>query len=349
MVDQAATALQNRFGFERNLAESYANQAMFSGNFNTGIGWPGNQGAGGSGSGGGNGVPASGRVGVGVSTSGSKTSTTTGTASGTNGLSEAKDFLEQTSKSQNWGQQRDSFFRATGNSSSSELSARSASVSASYTKAESVANEARTSYETAERLENAASLRDSNGVSLSENLTQPFVNFVLAEQRAMPGIAPDWNPTRGQAVTPAEVAERDFYIAEFIKAEQAKIIGGIEPSFVEPTPAGIARPSANTQARVRMAGASGIEQIEQTPLPVDGDLRSRADIDEVRGDRRETVAAGGRSVGGALERRDEAFERVRPTISPNPQETLDNVLGKESEGYIAKTWRGAKSVVSKDD
>ena len=189
-----------------------------------------------------------------------------------------------------------------------------------------------------------ASLRDSNGVSLSENLTQPFVNFVLAEQRAMPGIAPDWNPTRGQAVTPAEVAERDFYIAEFIKAEQAKIVAGIEPSFVEPTPAGIARPSANTQARVRIAGASGIEQIEQTPLPVDGDLRSRADIDEVRGDRRETVAAGGRSVGGTVERREEAFERVRPTITPNPQETLENVIGKDDRGITETTIEGIRDV-----
>lgn len=170
------------------------------------------------------------------------------------------------------------------------------------------------------------------------------MNFVLAEQRAMPGIAPDWNPTRGQAVTPAEVAERDFYIAEFIKAEQAKIVAGIEPSFVEPTPAGIARPSANTQARVRIAGASGIEQIEQTPLPVDGDLRSRADIDEVRGDRRETVAAGGRSVGGTVERREEAFERVRPTITPNPQETLENVIGKDDRGITETTIEGIRDV-----
>jgi hypothetical protein len=221
-------------------------------------------------------------------------------------------------------------------------------VSASYTKAESVTNEARTSYETAERLENAASLRDSNGVSLSENLTQPFVNFVLAEQRAMPGIAPDWNPTRGQAVTPSEVAERDFYIAEFIKAEQARVVAGIEPSFVEPTPAGIARPSANTQARVRMAGASGIEQIEQTLLPVDGDLRSRADIDEVRGDRRETVAAGGRSVGSAVKHREEAFERVRPSITPNPKETLDNVIGKDDRSYLDKLGDGLNDAFGPD-
>jgi hypothetical protein len=218
-------------------------------------------------------------------------------------------------------------------------------VSASYTKAESVANEARTSYETAKRLENAASLRDSNGVSLSENLTQPFVNFVLAEQRAMPGIAPDWNPTRGQAVTPAEVAERDFYIAEFIKAEKDKVVAGIESSLVEPSPAGIARPSANTQAKVRRIGASGIEQVGQTPLPLDGDLRSRADIDEVRGDRRETVAAGSRSVGGAVERREEAFERVRPTITPNPQETLDNVLGKDDRSYAGKILDGLGSII----
>jgi conjugal transfer mating pair stabilization protein TraG len=343
MVDQAATALQNRFGFERSLAESYANQAMFSGNFSTGLGWPGNQGAGGAGSGsGGSAGPGSGRVGVGVTTSGSKTSTTTGTASGTNGLSEAKDFLEQQAKSQNWGQQRDSFYRATANSSSSELAARSASLSASYSRANSVAQEARTAYETANRLEDAASLRDSNGVSLSENLTQPFVNFVLGEQRAMPGITPDWNPTRGQAITPAEIAERDFYIGEFIKAEEAKIRAGVEPSFVEPSPAGIARPSANTQAQVARLGAGGIAQVESTPVPIDAGLRTRDQIDDLRGDRGELVGAGGRYVGGALERREEAFERVRPTITPNPQETLNNVVGKDDRGITETTIDGIR-------
>ena len=341
MVDQAATALQNKFGFDRNLAESFANQAMFSGNFNTGIGWPGRQGAGGSGSGG-NGVPATGSVGAGVSTSGSKTSTTTGTATGSNSLSEARDFLEQQSKTQNWGQQRDSFIRATGNSSSSDLAARSASVSASYTKADSVAQEARTSFETANRLEDAASLRDSNGVSLNENLTQPFVNFVLGEQRAMPGITPGWNPTRGQAITKDEVAERDFYITEFIKSEEAKIRAGVEPSFAEPTPAGIARPSANTQAQVARIGASGIEAVSATPVPLSDDLRSRDQIDDVRDDRRELVGVGGRYVSGGVERREEAFERVRPTITPNPQETLDNVMGKDDRGYWDKLTDGLR-------
>lgn len=326
MIDQAATALQNKYGFDRSLAESYANQMMFSGNLTTGIGWPAIQG--GPGGAAGNGL-LTGKVGVGATTTGSKTSTTTGTAAGTNSLSEAKDFLEQQARSQNWAQQRDSFFRSSANTSSSELAARSTSMSASYTKANAVAEEARTAYETALRLENAASLRDSNGVSMAENLTQPFVNFVLREQRAMPGITPDWNPTRGQAVTPNEIAERDFYIAEFIKAEKEKVVAGVEPSFVEPSPAGIARPSANSQANVRRVGAQGIEQVASTPLPVSRDLRSRDDIDALRQDRTTIVGAGGRYVGGAVERREEAFDRVRPNISPNPQETLNNVIGKD--------------------
>jgi hypothetical protein len=110
MVDQAATALQNRFGFERSVAESYASEAMFSGSFNTGLGLPsyGSGRAGGAVAGGG----AGGRVGVGVTTTGSKRSTSSGQASARDGLSEVKGFLQNQSKTQNWGQQRDSFFRA---------------------------------------------------------------------------------------------------------------------------------------------------------------------------------------------------------------------------------------------
>jgi conjugal transfer mating pair stabilization protein TraG len=354
MVDQAATALQNRFGFDRSLAESYATQAMFSGDFSTGaFSKPTSPKTGAAAPAATDANPSSisvgDRIGIGVRTSANKTSTTTGTATGTNGLSEAKDFLEQQSRSQNWGQQRDSFFRATANSSSSDIAARSASLSASYSRANSVAEEARTAYETANRLENAASLRDSNGVSLAENLTQPFVNFVLAEQRAMPGITPDWNPTRGQATTPAEIAERDFYIAEFVKSEEAKIRAGVEPSFVEPTPAGIARPSANTQSQVGRLGAAAVADVGSTPVPEADDLRSRGDIDALRDDRGGTVAAGGRYVGGALDRREEAFERVRPTITPNPQETLDNAIGKDDRAYWEKLRDGSAEAVGLSD
>ncbi len=184
---------------------------------------------------------------------------------------------------------------------------------------------------------------------MSENLTQPFVNFVLAEQHAMPGITPDWNPTRGQATTPAEIAERDFYIKEFIKSEEAKIRSGVEPSFVEPTPAGIMRPSANTQAQVGRLGAAAVAEVGSMPVPEADDLRSRGDIDALRDDRSGTVAAGGRYVGGGLERREEAFERVRPTITPNPQQTLDNVLGKDDRNPWEKLRDGGAEILGLSD
>jgi hypothetical protein len=155
-------------------------------------------------------------------------------------------------------------------------------------------------------------------------------------------------PTRGQAITPAKIAERDFYIGEFIKAEEAKIRAGVEPSFVEPSPAGIARPSANTQAQVARLGAGGIAQVGSTPVPVDAGLRSREQIDDLRGDRGEVVGAGGRYVGGALERREEAFERVRPTITPDPQQTLDNVIGKDDRSYLDKLGDGLNDAFGPD-
>lgn len=77
-------------------------------------------------------------------------------------------------------------------------------------------------------------------------------------------------------------------------------------------------------------------------MPVSDDLRSRDEIDDVRDDRREVVGGGGRYVGGAVERREEAFERVRPTITPNPQETLDNVIGRDDRGYWDKLTDGVR-------
>ena len=100
---------------------------MFSGSFNTGLGLPSyaSGGVAGAGLGGG----AAGRVGVGVNTTGSKRSTSSGQASANDSLSEVQDFLQNQSKTQNWGEQRDAFYRATANSSSSDLAARSASLS----------------------------------------------------------------------------------------------------------------------------------------------------------------------------------------------------------------------------
>jgi hypothetical protein len=65
----------------------------------------------------------------------------------------------------------------------------------------------------------------------------------------------------------------------------------------------------------------------------------------LRDDRRLIVGDGSRYVDGAVGRREEAFERVRPTITPNPQETLDNVMGKDDRSYGGKLLDGIGSII----
>ncbi len=324
-VDQAATALQNRYGFERSVAQNYADEYFHTGQISSNLGG-GFRGGGG----GGNaapitvgGVP----VNVGASLSGTtgKTKRTgeTGSASGSDSLGQTQDFLSQFARSHNWGEQREAFNRAVHNTSNGSLASKADSISASYSSAASVSQEARKSYDEAQRFETAASLRDSNGVSVAENLSQPFVNFVLGEQRklAATGIQPDWNPTRGQATTPNQRAEQTFYVGQFVKAEEARIREGAEPSFaLTPSPAGIARPSANSQAKVQSIGEDGQAAIGRRGLPGIGDVEGTID------DTRRGIAARrqyeAERVGGYINSRATEFNRVKGTLSPQPKETL---------------------------
>ena len=99
------------------------------------------------------------------------------------------------------------------------------------------------------------------------------------------GIPHEWNPTR-QAMSPGEIAERDHYIREFTQARMEQMKAGIEPSMIEPTPAGLSRPSVNSQTKVHQLSDDGIAAVRARGLPVGPDIEGRID-----GDRSE-VAAG---------------------------------------------------------
>ena len=157
-IDQTATALQNKFGFDRNQAESYATEWALSGNLTTGApqGSIGGKGKGAL-------VGAGSALGAGVTTNASRRTGTSQTITGSDGLSEVKDFLQSESHNQSWSANRDSFFKAASSSTSGTLNTAAQNLSSSFTRANSAAREARTSFEEARRFESAASLRDSNG------------------------------------------------------------------------------------------------------------------------------------------------------------------------------------------
>lgn len=341
-LDQAATALQNKYGFDRNVAEGYANEYFHSGQINTGLGTGG--GGGGQGAGGSGGVRSPLSAGVGVQTGASKRVTDSGSASGSDSLSKAQDFLASFGRQHNWGQQKESFDRATHNTSNSDLKSKADTVSASYSRAASVGQEARQSYETAQRFEEAASLRDSNGVSITENESQRFQNFAMGEVRKLTamGIPHEWNPTR-QATSPGEIAERDHYIREFTQARMEQIKDGVEPSMIEPTPAGMSRPGANTQTKVHQLSDDGIAAVRARGLPVGPDIEGR-----IGGDRWEVAAgvqANADRIGAYVNRRATEFNRVQKTLSPNPNTTMDNVNKANPVSLTDKITAGAKSLI----
>ena len=345
-IDSASKLLQERLGFDRQTAEKLATQYMFSGNLNTGISWPGQTGAGWAG-GGAPGLPITGKAGVGVNTSGSKSVGTDMSVGASSAVAQAQDLLASVSRSQGWTSTREGFFRATANSTSSNIRARSESLSSSYTEANAVAREARQAYETARRYEEASTLRDSEGVSISDNLSQRFVNFVLSEQHRTPWLEHDWNPTRGMPVTRDEIIERDMYLDKFLETEKARIAAGVTDDKGPPTAAGLVGPSANTQSRVAGFGAMGRASIASTPVPRPDTLRSPGEVYRGRGDVAGAVAEKGEErLGGYLEGRKQAFEGVDRNLSDVPQLTMDNVVGKDQRSLWDSTLDGAKSILT---
>ena len=328
-IDNAATALQNRFGFERSKAESLAKEKFFSGQINTST--PGGGGAGGTG-GGKFAIPVGGSVNTGFRNG----VTESGSVSGSDSLSEAKDFLDQYGRSHSWGTQKDAFDKIAQSSSNTALASKARTVSETYNKANGVAQEARTAYDQSRRYEEAASLRDSEGVSVAGNLSQRYVRYVAGEQArlAAGGVRSTYNPTRGLALSPDDRNEEAYYIKRFVAAERDRIGAGVEPQLVAPTPAGLIRPAASTQSKIHALATGGEAAIDGRPMPVSPNVPSAATVYAVNRARVGAEATGAERVEERVDAREKAFAKVTPTLSPQPQTTLDNV--KRDNSITAK-------------
>ena len=263
-------------------------------------------------------------VGVSAAAGARANSSRSGDARASYNVGKAKDILTTYGRTNNLNDQRENFDRAVHNTSDSSITSKADTVSASYTRAASVSQEARTSYDQSQRFEQAASLRDSSGVSVAENASQRFVNYVLAEQGKLSamGIQTSWNPTRGQAVTPDQLSEQGFYVRKFVQAENERIASGVEPSLVEPSPAGIVRPTGNTQSKIQNMGEAGIAAMHSRGLPAAPGGTSAGELNERRTNFDASYAAGRRDVGGIIDAGEKELEPVGSRLSSDPGETL---------------------------
>lgn len=330
MLEQAVDNLVQRQGLERSVAENLVNEMFFNGTLSSDVGARIGAGSDGAGLGAGGGAGLRGSTGVGGRTG------TSLTAGASTNLSAAKDYLENVSRTQNWSDARETYLRLAQSSRSENLRSLAESMTATYTEANAVAREAREAFDETQRLEQAASLRESQNFSVAQNLSQEFVEFVLAEQAKNRDLwAPVWNPTRGEASTPGEIAERDLYIARFAEMKAQQIRDGIEPELVAPTPADLVGPSANTQSRVKSLSDDAMDDVRnmQVGTVPGGDL-----VQQRRAEREEAVEAGAEYVQKRLDRREEALEEPTSNLSSNPRETLDRVKEEVGEPGLRGLW-----------
>ena len=283
------------------------------------------------------------RAGVSAAAGGKKSSTSSSTTTGTADVGKAREILASAAESKDFRDQRDDFNRAVRSTGDSSILAKANTASAAYTQAATRSQEARTSYDEAQRFEKAASLRDSEGVSVSGNLSQRFVEYVHGEQRKLAaggayadGTKP-WNPTRELASTADEQQQQAFFIRGFIQSERARVSAGVEPSLVSPTPAGIVRPSANAQSKIHPVSVGSVSStggIPATAGPVGGSLDAgRAAFSR--------EFASGRAVGGqVIERGAGDLRTVTRGVSTDPRKTVRSVGPKHWAGRVSDATDG---------
>lgn len=120
----------------------------------------------------------------------------------------------------------------------------------------------------------------------------------------------------------------------------ARVIVGVDAS------AGVSSQTDPLPVVLRI-GASARADVNDTAMP-EVSVRSIDEINQTRGERGGLIDMGERHVGGRIDRREEAFEGPRSHLSPNPQETLDNVIGKDERGLRETLVDGVKSIFEAD-
>lgn len=309
-IDQASKTLQERFGLSKQRADSEATSAFLG--LDSSLGSGRNRAGGGEEGGGGRGPAVSFGSNGGIK----RSATATGTDTVDQNLSDARSYLKQQSDSRGWNESSEAFMRSSASSSRADVASRVDGMSSALNESRTLSRDASRFYEEGHRLERAASLTDSNGVSVSENLSQEFVNYVQGEQQrlAQTGITPAWNPTRNMPQTREEHAEKDFYMDRFVgmKAEQIRL--GVEPTMEQPTAAGIIYPSVNTQAGVAAVHRQQNGRVPTADGHADQRLRSPNELGSIRETRQESVEAGGGYVGRRVEHERDVGENIGSAV-----------------------------------
>jgi conjugal transfer mating pair stabilization protein TraG len=295
-VDQASTGLQRQFGLSRRAADDISTAWFIGGEAGADAGVT-------------NGVAG---AKVGVKGGGSRTWTDSDIGIASEDRSRIIGSLRQTSDSRNWASAREGFARTVSTSTNSLIASSASGMSSSLTEAQSYTLEARRAEEIANRLEQQASIFDSNSASGTLNLSQAYREWgmrEIARNRDYYGLA------RFDDVEFQLSAEGRALQARFIDSYADELRDDIEGRLVLAPGPLVTRPSIGSQASVRSSVRIGGD--------IGGSVPPAPDIQPIRDEVSRAQRRGSQAVDKARERLDRSTRGARGASSKNADDVKE--------------------------
>ncbi|WP_454887604.1 conjugal transfer protein TraG N-terminal domain-containing protein [Sphingomonas oryzagri] len=325
-VDQVAAGLKNHFGLSDSAAHEAATRKYLGvdgdihGSGDLGVG----TGAGGAKAG--MGVGLKGSAGASRNWSDNDIKTYTRNAD------RIADYLNQQSHDRKWSNSSDAFERAAVNTSSASLSSSAHGMISNLSKARSFDREASHSYEVAHQLQERTSLRDSQGMSISDNMNSDWIEWSSRHIANNAGLYP-----MGHRFDPRKISDYNsddpiiagqyaILRAKYVEEKTADVVKETEASLVAPSSDGIVGPSFSSVSGVGGGSTlgeskplanehSGEDSIRRNVVSRQQDVRRH----EVGGEHHISdglghIAALNQTVGGEDDFKDHVKTEVNPHI-----------------------------------
>ena len=237
-IETAATDLRHQFGLSDQAAHDLATSKYLSGSVNATAGKLG----------------VTGSLGAGLDHRWSDADRQTATKQ----AEKIGNFLESRSKERRWNESSDAFTKAAVNTSQSTLASSAQGMSSSLTQARSFDRESSHFYEAAKQLSARHSMREGDGVSINQNLSNDWIDFASQEMDRNPSMYPTihrFDPRRAPDYSDSDAVisgQREILLKKFMSNRSEDLRQEVETYLKSPDTVGIQGPGFDSAAAVSL-------------------------------------------------------------------------------------------------
>ena len=196
-------------------------------------------------------------------------------------------MLENRSFDRKWSDMSEGFSKASVNTSQARLASSANGMSSSLTKAKSYDHEASHYYEAAQQLSQRHSLREGDGMTITENLNNDWIAFASQEMDRNPVVYPAshrFDPRRAPDYADGDAAisqQRDMLLTKFMESRTQDLRREVDGYLKAPSSEGISGPSGAPPSLTLLGSKAGAA----------GDVPSASEVRTKMASRRDGVRA----------------------------------------------------------